>query len=96
LIVLPALVADSPAVAEIETTLAGGNVNVSCRAEGSLPTGDVRVRFSETVPFAAVVPEDKTNESVCPKEAWAVTKNANSGAIQPTLERRLILYVIYR
>jgi hypothetical protein len=70
---------------------AGGNVNVNCRAAGSLPAGDVNVRFRDTVPFAAAVPEDKTNESVCPKEAWAVIKSAKSGAIQPVLDRLLIL-----
>jgi len=64
--VLPALVADVPAVAEIETTLLEGNVNVHCTAEGSLPAGEVRVRFKETVPSAAVVPDDKARESVCP------------------------------
>jgi len=94
--VLPALVADSPATAEIETIFAGGKVNVNCRAAGSLPAGDVTVRFRDTVPFAAVVPEDKTKESVCPKEAWAVTKSAKSGAIQPVLdEGLLIFYAIY-
>ena len=86
-----ALVATSPGIAEIETTLAGGNVNVNCRAAGSLPAGDVNVRFRDTVPSAAAVPEDKANESVCPKEAWAVTKSAKSDAIQPMLERLLII-----
>jgi hypothetical protein len=64
--VLPALVADVPAPAEIETILLAGNVNVNCRAAGSLPAGEVKVRFRDIVPFAAAVPEDKTNESVCP------------------------------
>lgn len=88
--VLPALVAAGPATAETETMSAGENANVDCRAAGSLPAGDVRVRFRDTVPFAAVVPEDKTNESVCPKQAWAVNESANSGAIQPMIERLLI------
>jgi hypothetical protein len=61
-----------------------------------LPAGDVSVRFRDTVPFAAVVPEDKTNESVCPKEAWAVTKNAKSDAIHPLFERHLIFVIIHR
>jgi hypothetical protein len=68
--------------------LAGRKVDVNCRAAGSLPAGDVNVRFRDTVPFAAVVPEDITNESVCPKEALAVTKSAKSGAI---LKRLLIM-----
>jgi hypothetical protein len=92
---LPALVATSPAAAEIETTLAGGNVNVNCRAAGSLPAGDVKVRFKDTVPFAAVVPEDKTNESVCPKEARGVTKSAKSGAIQRVRGQLLILRFLW-
>ena len=66
---MPALVATDPAAAEIETILPEGNVSVHCRAAGSLPAGDVKVRFRDTVPFAAAVPEDRTNESVCPKEA---------------------------
>jgi len=89
---LPALVAADPATAEIETMLAGGNVNVNCRAAGSFPVGDVKVRFRDTVPFAAVVPEAKTNESVCPKEAWAVTRTAKSGAIQPLFEQYFIIF----
>jgi hypothetical protein len=78
--VLAALVAASPATAEIETILLGGNINVHCAAAGSLPGGDVKVRFRGIVPSAAVVPEDKTNESVCPKEVWAATKTTKSGA----------------
>jgi hypothetical protein len=92
--VLPALVAAGPTTAEIETTFAGGNVNVNCRATGSLPAGDVKVRFRDTVPFAAAVPEDKTNESVCPKEAWVVTKSAKSDAIQPELNQRLFILLL--
>lgn len=79
---------------EIETTLAGGNVNANCRAAGSLPAVDVKVRFRDAVPFAAVVPEDKTNESVCPKEAWAVAKTAKSAAIQPLFEQNLIFVLV--
>lgn len=88
--VLPAFVAADPAAAEIETTLLEGNVNVSCTAAGSLPAGDVKPRLNDTVPFAAVVPEDNANES-CPKEAWAVNKTAKNGAIQPILERLLMI-----
>jgi hypothetical protein len=74
-------------------TLAGGSaVNVHCKPAGSLPAGDVNVRFRDTVPSAAVVPEDKAKESVCPKEAWAVTKSAKSDAIQPKRER-LVIFV---
>jgi hypothetical protein len=89
------LVAADPAAAEIETTLLEGNVKVSCTDAGSLPAGDVRFRFKDTVPFAAVVPEDNANESVCPKEAWAVNKTANNGAIQPVLER-LVMVMLSR
>jgi hypothetical protein len=46
--------------------LPAGKVNVHCTAAGSLPAGDVKIRFRDIVPFAAVVPEDKTNESDCP------------------------------
>jgi hypothetical protein len=88
--VLPALVADNPATAEIEMTLLAGKVSVHCNAAGSLPAGEVRVRFKETVPLVAVVPEDRANESVCPKETWAVNKSAKSDAIQPLAERLIM------
>ena len=84
---MPALLAADPATAEMETTLLMGKVSVHCTAAGSFPAGEVSVRFNETVPLAAVVPEDRTNESVCPKEIWAVSKSAKSGAIQPVAER---------
>ena len=84
---MPALVADDPAVSEIAVTLPAGNVTVHCTAAGSLPAGDVKTRFKETVPFAAVVPEASANESDCPKETWAINKTVKSVAIQPVLER---------
>ena len=84
------MVAADPATAEIEMTLLTGNVSVHCNAAGSFPAGEVSVRFKETVPLAAVVPEDRTNESVCPNEIWAVSKRAKSGAIQPLAERRIM------
>jgi hypothetical protein len=93
--VLEALVAEGPAATEIEAMLAGGNVNINCKAAGSLPAGDVKVRPRDTVPFAAAVPEDKTNESVCPKQTWAVTKTAKSDAIHPLFERHVIFMVIH-
>ena len=82
-----ALDAADPATAEIETTFVEGKVRVHCKAAGSFPAGEVRVRFKETVPLPAVVPDDKTNESVCADDTCAAAKSAKSDAIQPLAER---------
>lgn len=85
-----ALVAADPATAEIERTLLEGKVNVHCNAAGSFPDGEARARFKDTVPLAAVFPEDSANESVCPKDTWAVSKSAKSDAIQAGVERLIM------
>jgi hypothetical protein len=83
LTVFEALVDAAPAVAEMETTLAAGYVNVHCSDAGSLPEGEVNVKFSETVPFAAAVPEDRANESVCAMAAGAKRRRAMAMADVP-------------
>jgi hypothetical protein len=60
---LPAAVMAVPEFTKMETTFAGGYVTVHSIADGSLPAGDVRVRFKATVPSEAAVPDDKTSES---------------------------------
>jgi len=56
--VLTAVVRGVPALAEMDTTLAAGNVSVHCKAAGSLPEGEVRTRLKETLPLAPAVPDD--------------------------------------
>jgi hypothetical protein len=74
--VLEELVAAVPGVAEMETTLAAGYVNVHWRDAGSLPVGDAKFTFIETVPFVTAVPEDSVNESV-----WARATGARKRAM---------------
>ena len=74
--VCEALLNAAPAVAEMETTLVVGYVNVHCSDAGSLPEGEVNVKFRETVPFAAAVPDDRANESDWQKAAAPDMKNA--------------------
>jgi hypothetical protein len=81
---LPALLADDPTVADTDKTLLTGNVNVHCRAAGSLPAGDVKFRFRETAPFAAAVPEARVRESVCANAACVASKK-NSAISGPVL-----------
>ena len=83
LMVLDALVDAAPAVAEMETTLAVGYVNVHWSDAGSLPEGDVNVKFRGTVPFAAAVPDDRVNESVCAVAARAKRRSAMATADAP-------------
>jgi hypothetical protein len=72
--VLPALLAEDPALAEIDRTLLVGKVNVHWRAAGSLPAGDVKSRVRDTAPFAAAVPEERVRESVWPNAACVASK----------------------
>jgi hypothetical protein len=67
LIVLDALVAAVPALAEMETTLLGGYVKVHCKAAGSLPAGDVKFRFTDIAPPVPTFADPNVKESVCPK-----------------------------
>jgi len=62
--VLDELVAAVPGVAEMAATLPAGYVNVHWTDAGSLPGGDAKFTFRETVPFVAAVPEDSVKESV--------------------------------
>ena len=67
LTVLPASLADCPAVAEMAITFPAGYVNVHSRAAaGSLFAIEDRLRPKETVPFVAVAPDDRIMEPVCP------------------------------
>ena len=61
--VFPAAVRAVPALAEMDMTLAAGYVSIHCRAAGSLPEGEVRTRFKDTVPFAPAVPDDSAMAS---------------------------------
>jgi hypothetical protein len=65
--VLPAAVAAEPALAEMERTSPGGYDNVQLSAAGCSPAGEVKFRSRVTVPFAAVLAEDKFRaiHSVC-------------------------------
>jgi len=66
----PAPVAADPAVAEMEVTADVLNVSVHCTAAGSLPEGDVNVKFKATVPLLLAVPEDNARESDCAKRGY--------------------------
>ena len=68
-----------PGVAEMETTLAAGYVNVHWRDAGSFPVVDAKVKFRETVPLAVAVPEDSVKELV-----WATTAGAQRRATART------------
>lgn len=81
--VCEALLNAAPAVAEMETTLVVGYVNVHCSDAGSLPEGEVNVKFRETVPFAAAVPDDRANESVCAMAAGTKRRSAMATADAP-------------
>jgi len=78
-----ALLNAAPAVAEMETTLAVGYVSVHCSADGALPEADASTKFRGTVPFAAAVPEDRVNESVCAMAAGAKRRRAIARADVP-------------
>lgn len=69
--VLPALVNALPALAEMEVMFAGGNASIHSIAEGSLPAGDVSVRFSEADPVAEAIPDDNDREAVWAKQLSA-------------------------
>lgn len=58
--VLPATVTVGPELTAMETTFAGGYVNVQLMADDPLP---VRVRFNVALPFAAAVADDNANLS---------------------------------
>jgi len=62
----------------METTLAAGYVKVHCTDAGSLPVGDVKFKFKETVPFAAAIPEASTSESFCATAAGAKNRAATA------------------
>ena len=62
--VFEAFVAAVPALAEMAVTSLAGYVRVHCKAAGSLPTGDVKFRFSATVPSEPAVPDITVNVSV--------------------------------
>lgn len=72
----PALVADGPGVTEMPTMLPTGYLITHWRADGCVAVPANKVRPSETVPFAAAVPEDKASESVWAQEQCAVRKTA--------------------
>ena len=76
--VLLAEVTVAPELTEIETTLARGYVNVHCRADGSLPAGEVRIKLRATVPLEAAVPDERARESgpVCAKHGRAHHREA--------------------
>jgi hypothetical protein len=59
---LPAAVALPPATALIETTAAGEYVKVHCTAAGSLPAGEVRVKFN-VAPPPDTVPDESASVS---------------------------------
>jgi hypothetical protein len=60
----------------METTLAAGYINVHWRDAGSLPVGDAKFTFRETVPFVAAVPGDSVKKSV-----WARATGARKRAM---------------
>jgi hypothetical protein len=68
--VFPAAEAAAPEITESETTLAGRTVNVHSMAEGSLPAGELKTKFSATAPLDAAVPDERVSWSwpACPKE----------------------------
>jgi hypothetical protein len=59
-------------------------------ADGSLPAGEVKVKFRDTLPFAAAVPDERASESGpdCPKETRAESREAIAtiSAIWPGVE----------
>jgi hypothetical protein len=77
LTVLFAATAADPTTAEIAVTLLAGYVKVHSTADGSLPVGEVRFRFRDTVPLELALPDNKFKTSVCPKEACAAIKKEN-------------------
>jgi hypothetical protein len=58
-------VALGPAVTAIDTIAPAGYVKVHCSAAGSLPAGDVKVRFKGVLTPEGVAPEDNTREPAC-------------------------------
>lgn len=76
---VPAATLLGPVIAPIETTLCGEYVKVHCKPAGSLPVGEVKVRFKAATPFAAVVADDSANV-LCAKRGLAA--KANSGAMK--------------
>ena len=90
---MPAAVAAAPAVAEIEVTDAGAYVRVHWTAAGSLPVGDVKFKFRDTVPFVPAVPDDRLKESVCPNRTCV---NSRKKTPEISAGRPLAIYfVIY-
>ena len=59
--VFPAATATGPAVADMAITFDAGKANLHCSVPGSSPAGEDTDNGSETVPFAAATPEERTS-----------------------------------
>lgn len=58
----------------MEVTAVEEYENVHCTPAGSLPLGDCKDKFRETVPFVPAVPEDRVKVPACPMAACVNSK----------------------
>ena len=80
-IVFDAAVAALPAVALTLAMLDALYVRVHCTAAGSLPLGDVRLRFKVVLPPALTAPEDNVNVSVWANDHAEKTLHISSSRV---------------